>query len=454
MERTPLPKVQLLMVYLLQLAEPITATVIYPFCPEAVRRTGITAGDETRTGYYAGIIESAFFLAECLTVYYWGRASDRYGRRPVLLLAPLGLAFAMVGFGLSTNFWFMVFFRCLQGIFNGNIGVAKTVIGEITDSTNIGDAFATMPLIWGLGSTAGPIIGGLLANPQEQWPIFDRLPFFHDHPYLLPCAVSGLFSFIIFIITVLFLNEKISNASTPLLYDETTAGYGTVEECTRPQTKPSQAPTLWEVANPRVRVVIGNYCVLAFVSASYEVLQPLMWSTSIPVGGLGLSPYEIGLIMFIWGSANAIVQVFVGSSLIRKIGAPNTFSVASASMLVSFIAFSTESYLARMAGYVNAYVGIAMGIQLFTMFACYSGYGSAHVLIVQTATSPATLGSTNGLAQMLSSGTRAFAPYLASSLFSVTLGHKLAGGFMVYFLYIFFMVILLWWTRSLKKIVA
>lgn len=167
-----------------------------------------------------------------------------------------------------------------------------------------------------------------------------------------------------------------------------------------------------------------------------------------------MSPYEIGLIMSIWGSVNAVLQVFLGSSLIRKIGPANAFSLATASILFSFTAFSTESYLARMTGYVNVYVGIAMGIQLFCMFLCYSGYGSAHVLIVQTATSPAMLGSTNGLAQMLSSGTRAFAPYLASSLFSVTLGHNLAGGFMVYFMYMFLMVVLLWWTRSLKKVSA
>lgn len=53
---TPLPIFQLLSVYLIQLSEPITATVIYPFINEFVGRTGITKGDETKTGYYAGFI--------------------------------------------------------------------------------------------------------------------------------------------------------------------------------------------------------------------------------------------------------------------------------------------------------------------------------------------------------------------------------------------------------------
>ena len=68
--------------------------------------------------------ESTFFLAEMLTVFQWGWLSDRYGRKPVLLLGPLGLSFAMLGFGLSKSFWSLVTYRCLQGVFNGNIGTS------------------------------------------------------------------------------------------------------------------------------------------------------------------------------------------------------------------------------------------------------------------------------------------------------------------------------------------
>ena len=59
---TPLPVFQLLLTYLIQFAEPITATVIYPFAPHLVRSTGITGGDETKTGYYAGLIVCMVYL--------------------------------------------------------------------------------------------------------------------------------------------------------------------------------------------------------------------------------------------------------------------------------------------------------------------------------------------------------------------------------------------------------
>lgn len=55
---TPLPKVQLALLLYLQLAEPITSTVIYPFVNQLVRRTGITKGDDDKTGYFVGAIVS------------------------------------------------------------------------------------------------------------------------------------------------------------------------------------------------------------------------------------------------------------------------------------------------------------------------------------------------------------------------------------------------------------
>ena len=64
-----------------------------------------------------------FFFSEFMTCLQWGRLSDYYGRRPVLLFGPLGLALSMYGFGLSKTFWQLCIFRFLQGTFNGNIGL-------------------------------------------------------------------------------------------------------------------------------------------------------------------------------------------------------------------------------------------------------------------------------------------------------------------------------------------
>jgi len=66
--------------------------------------------------------ESTFFFSETLTVFTWGWLSDQFGRKPILIMGPLGLSLAMIGFGWTKTYWPLVFYRIIQGIFNGNIG--------------------------------------------------------------------------------------------------------------------------------------------------------------------------------------------------------------------------------------------------------------------------------------------------------------------------------------------
>lgn len=60
---TPLPKMQLTLLLLTMMAEPISSTVILPFVNQLVQETGVTGGDERKTGYFAGLIVSSLFLS-------------------------------------------------------------------------------------------------------------------------------------------------------------------------------------------------------------------------------------------------------------------------------------------------------------------------------------------------------------------------------------------------------
>jgi len=156
----------------MQFCEPITATVIFPFIFQLVNETGVTNGNEDRTGYYAGIIvriflfvflstslqttqESTFFLVQTLFILQWGRLSDKIGRKPVVLIGLLGLTLSMLSFGLSRTFPALVASRSLVGLLNGNIGVLKSMLGEITDDTNIAKGVTFLPIVWSMGSTIG-----------------------------------------------------------------------------------------------------------------------------------------------------------------------------------------------------------------------------------------------------------------------------------------------------------
>ncbi|KIJ98481.1 hypothetical protein K443DRAFT_133426 [Laccaria amethystina LaAM-08-1] len=469
-KRTPLPKVQLFVLFLIQFAEPITATVIYPFVNQFVRDTGIIGGDERKTGYYAGIIESLFFLAETLTVFQWGWLSDRYGRKPILLLGPLGLTFAMLCFGLSTTFWPLVAYRCMQGIFNGNIGVSKTVLGEITDSSNIADAFALIQLMWTSGITIGPILGGLLSNPAERWPgILGKIRLFQDHPYFLPCAAASLLAFSAFPISLIALKETLPDAagwrhladvkrrimrwtscskekSTPLIGSPTECcNYGStlpflsegslsVISSESTVTPTSQPPPFQAFLNRPLLMAFLNYGFLAFTDMSHAALLPLMYSTSIPLGGLGLDPFRIGTALGAFGFFNAFVQINFLGRLIRHFGPRGVYMVAYASFLICIGSYPIMSYFAKRAGKVDGIVAAIMTIQLTFQITISMAYGSIQIMFVEYAPGKAALGSTNGIGQMIASGMRSFAPTIASSLFSVSLQHKLVGGYMVYYI--------------------
>lgn len=428
--RTPLPWSQLLIVLAIQLSEPISATVIYPFLPDFVRQTGVTGGDETRTGYYSGIIGSVFFAAECVSVVYWARASDKHGRRLVLLLGPLGLGIALLFFGLASHFWMLVVLRALQGIFNGNIGVSKTVMAELTDSTNIGDAFALGPMMWGTGITIGPIIGGLLASPAQTWPgVFGAILFLREYPYFLPCAAAALYSFCIFGWAAFFLKEthpykkqivEVYEERTPLLQEDA--------------NRVLVAPPLRDILNCDVVVSIANYCAVSFISMVYTVLMPLMWSTSISAGGLGFSPSEIGTILAIWGFMNALLQVLFLGRALRNFGGRTVYLYTTIAVLVGSVSFAMQSAFARRAGRVDTAVWFLICVHLVTNFSISAQFGASQVMLIQSVSHPLGLSVANGLAQMVATAVRGLCPFLISSLFSITLQYDIAGGFFIYIL--------------------
>ena len=90
-----------------------------------------------------------------MIVLHWSRASDHVGRKPVILVGLFGLSLSMYCFGLSRTFSGLVISRSLAGALNGNIGVVKSMLGELTDDTNVGRAFAYQPLAWSSGATLG-----------------------------------------------------------------------------------------------------------------------------------------------------------------------------------------------------------------------------------------------------------------------------------------------------------
>ncbi|CAG8726523.1 305_t:CDS:2, partial [Funneliformis mosseae] len=204
---TPLPKMPLFVLAVVVFSEPLNFSFLLPFVYFMVRDFHVV-DDEKQIGRYAGLIASSFYLTQFCFAIFWGYMSDKYGRRPILLFGLSGITISCLLFGLSKNLVWAIITRSLCGMLNGNAGVAKSMLGELTDKTNQAKGFSVFGFCWGLGVIFGPMIGGYLSNPVDKYPnIFGNCAFLKEYPYFLPCLVAASVSFTGLIIGYFMLPE-------------------------------------------------------------------------------------------------------------------------------------------------------------------------------------------------------------------------------------------------------
>ncbi|KAF8875926.1 major facilitator superfamily domain-containing protein [Infundibulicybe gibba] len=419
---TPLPKVQIGIVLLLQLCGPITSQSIYPYINQLISELDITGGDERKVGYYAGLIQSLFFLTEAIMVIQWSRLSDHIGRKPVLLTGLVGTSASILLFGLSRTFWTLVISRCLCGLLNGNIGVMKSLMGELTNPSNRAEGFSLMPVVWAVGATLGPLVGGTFARPHERFPRVFGGQFWRDYPYFLPCLVTSSFVCVSFVITLLFLKEALFTGI---------GGVASVDGSpVRSRNKPLPLRDL--LVRP-VIISTSNYMALAFLDIMLNALLPLFFAMPIHIGGLGFKPSTIGYIMGSYGAGVGIFQALFFARTIRRFGERRIFLWSIMVFMPMFLLFPIMSFIARRHG-VNLAVRLIIVVLVSLMISMDMAYGLLLHFHVHHGFVPNkhSLGATNGLSQMCVSFARALGPALATSLFSLSVERIILGGYAVY----------------------
>ncbi|OAX76991.1 hypothetical protein ACJ72_08715 [Emergomyces africanus] len=111
---TPLPTGQMTILAVIALCEQTALNSISPYLPHmAASFPNVRHG---QVGMYVGIIASAFALSQFVTNFFWGWASDRIGRKPVVLLGTILTAGCFLAFGFCKSLWQAVFVQALMGI--------------------------------------------------------------------------------------------------------------------------------------------------------------------------------------------------------------------------------------------------------------------------------------------------------------------------------------------------
>lgn len=163
-------KDQLAVLTLARLSEPLTQTSLGAYVFYQLKSFDPSLPDSTIASQ-AGILHAAFPGAQFLTAILWGRFADAEygGRKRAITIGLMGTLVSIIGFGFSPNFEAALFFRCLGGVLNGNIGVMRTMISEIVKEKKYQSrAFLLLPMTFNIGVIIGPILGMSLLLKENQ----------------------------------------------------------------------------------------------------------------------------------------------------------------------------------------------------------------------------------------------------------------------------------------------
>lgn len=141
------------------------AGILLPIIPYLVRqfRTDATT---------IGLLSTSFSAAQFVASPVLGVLSDRYGRRPVLLLSILGSAFGYFLFAIATSLPVMFLSRIIDGFTGGNISTAQAYIADVTPPEDRAKNFGLIGAAFGLGFVIGPAVGGFLSNISVHAPAY------------------------------------------------------------------------------------------------------------------------------------------------------------------------------------------------------------------------------------------------------------------------------------------
>ena len=141
------------------------ATVLVPVIPFLVKQYSPDA-------LTVGLLALTFAVFQFVAGPALGRVSDRYGRRPILLLSVLGSGVGYLVFGLATALWMLFVGRAIDGITGANISVAQAYIADVSAPEDRAKNFGLIGAAFGLGFIIGPAIGGALSHISLQAPAF------------------------------------------------------------------------------------------------------------------------------------------------------------------------------------------------------------------------------------------------------------------------------------------
>ncbi|KAI8958701.1 MFS general substrate transporter [Daldinia sp. FL1419] len=467
------PTKQLTILAICRFSEPIAFNSILAYTYVMVQ--DLNGGDDTDASFYAGLLVSAYAVAEALTAIGWGALSDKYGRKPVVLFGLGGVAISSLIFGLATEYWVALLARFIGGALNGNVAVMQTMVAEMVKvPEHEPKAYATQPFVWTLGGIIGSAMGGFLAQPAVFYPsLFPADGIFGRYPYLLPNLVSVIVIVLAIIQGMLFLEEtnprsrKATHESvfdddavderTPLHerpkdrrpsvrsrscaasdrpvfieeslpvpveqnFDLRRSSFGTVRSIKlRPSVPKENGVFNGRAFNFTIIMVTIALVLVSYHQMAFNTLLPthlLDRPATAPgqldlIGGLGYTVHDVGIYLSVNGVLGLLIQGFIFPIFVDKVGVWKSFLLN--------IVFYPLAYVVM--PFLSAFPSSLVSPGIYLSMILQSLFGiivipCALILIKDATPSPLVLGKVNGLAMSACCLARTISPPLVGIIYS------------------------------------
>ncbi len=236
--------------------------------------------------FIVGVVGSAFGICSLIAGPILGDLSDKYGRRPILLLSQIGTFISFIMLALSKSLALVLMARILDGITSGNITVAQAYIADVTTKEERTQAMSLVSAAFGLGFIGGPLLSGILSGYHPMAPIY----------------ASAGFSFLSILGTYFFLKDSVIH---------------------KPQhhTRLNLKKYLDVLTAPALKNYFIAFFIFAFFFNIYVSGIPLFLErTFTNPDGRPYGAKEVGLIFSYAGVVSLTVQMFLIKYLVRKHG--------------------------------------------------------------------------------------------------------------------------------------
>ncbi|KAL7792439.1 major facilitator superfamily domain-containing protein [Trichoderma ceciliae] len=415
----PLPKMQIFLLCFAKAMEPIAFFAIFPFIAQMVQRNGNLPDSDV--GFYSGLIESLFSATQMVVLYFWGYLADTIGRKPVLLWTLIGMTVATFFFTVATSIWQMILFRCIAGVFSGSGLVIRTMLSDHTTSETQAVAFSWFAFANNVGIFLGPIIGGALADPTEQFPgLFGGIRLLEEYPYILAGVAITLINIISIVLSMVYLEETL----------EPETAYSSSSAAT---ARPHRLSTLELLKAPGVGIVIWVYTHVMFLAFAFTAILPVLLFTPIDLGGVEFSPFRISVWMAIQGGSQATWLIVAFPFLQRRLSTKGTLAACVAGYPLFFIGYIAMNLLLRMGtehavaafwvlAFVVAFIGPAVSM----------AFTAVQLALNDVSPNPQVMGTLNALAMTAASAIRSFVPGVATAIFAIGVRNQIFWGHLVW----------------------